>query len=237
VNGSIRVLSCNLLSGGARIDALLELVEREAVDLVCAQELSAPLAAALRGVLPYGNLEHDQIVRGNGIASRRPVDVTRIHMPRRDGWAAALSPAHWPTLPAPMEVVNVHISGPHIWPYFPNPVRRRAQVDALLAEGAARQAVPHAILGDFNSTPLWHVYRRMRARYVDAVLATNGGRAAFRGTWPHLPGLRIRGLLRIDHCFLWRLEAVRARTVDLPGSDHLGLLVELLPPAPAADAG
>ncbi|MGH8223426.1 MAG: endonuclease/exonuclease/phosphatase family protein [Woeseiaceae bacterium] len=224
MNREIRVLSCNLYSGRADPGALLGIVERDGVDIVCAQELSRPLAAALSRHLPYGDVTHEQIVRGNGIASRFPVDISRIRMPKRDGFVAALSPQHWGGLPCPIEIVNVHISGPHLWPYFPHPVCRHRQLEALLAERAARVDVPHAILGDFNSSPIWTVYRRMAARYVDAMAASGTP----RNTWPRVPALGIRGLLRIDHCFLRGLAARATAVVELPGSDHFGLRVDLV---------
>jgi hypothetical protein len=110
---------------------LINLINKEGIDIVCAQELSIGLAEALSGELPFGNMSHEQIARGNGIASRYPVEMGRIRMPKRDGWVARLSPQHWQNLPFLIEVVNVHLSGPHLWPYFPNPVRRRAQLEAL----------------------------------------------------------------------------------------------------------
>jgi endonuclease/exonuclease/phosphatase family metal-dependent hydrolase len=148
-------------------------------------------------------------------------------MPKRDGWVAALSPRHWAELPFDMEVVNVHISAPHLWPYFPHPIRRQAQLAALLADRRQSADIPHAILGDFNSSPAWPVYKKMAARYVDGALQGGNGELGNRGSWPSLPWMGVGGLLRIDHCFLWKLTAERARFVPIRGSDHLGLIVDI----------
>lgn len=227
MSARIRALTCNLHSGKASPAALINLINKEGIDIVCAQELSIGLAEALSGELPFGNMSHDQISRGNGIASRYPVEMGRIRMPKRDGWVARLSPQHWQNLPFLIEVVNVHLSGPHLWPYFPNPVRRRAQLEALLEDRERRSGVPHAIFGDFNSSPIWPVYKRMSARYADGALEAGNGKLGFRGTWPYMPWIGIKGLFRIDHCFLWKLSAERAHVMEIPGSDHLGLLVDI----------
>jgi endonuclease/exonuclease/phosphatase family metal-dependent hydrolase len=227
MNKRLRILTCNLRSGRANADALTDLIAKESIDLVCAQELSVELAEVISALLPHGDMTHDQIHRGNGIASRFPVDTDRIRMPKRDGWIARLSTQHWQDLPFPLEVVNVHISGPHLWPYFPRRVRRKAQLAALLEDRERRADVRCAVFGDFNSSPVWPVYKKMSARFIDSALETGGAEQTVGGTWPYLPWLGIRGLLRIDHCFLWKLSADRARIVEIPGSDHLGLIVDI----------
>ena len=223
----IRVLSCNLRSGRADGSALANLIVDESIDIVCAQELSRNLAKRISAQLPFGDMSHRQIHRGNGIACRRPVTTERIRMPKRDGWVATLSPEHWSGLPRAIQIVNVHISGPHLWPYFPHPVRRRAQLMALLDNRAREDNIPHAIFGDFNSSPIWPVYKQMAARYVDGAIGRDKPETNVGGTWPYLPRVGIRGLLRIDHCFLSKLVARRIRKVEMPGSDHLGLLAEI----------
>ena len=39
--------------------------------------------------------------------------------------------------------------------------------------------------------------------------------------------LGLAGLIRIDHCFVSGLTALGARVVPLPGSDHLGLFIDV----------
>lgn len=222
----VTVLSCNLFSGRADEGELSRLIDEHRVDIVCAQELSHAHVSTLRQKLPYGDLDHDQICKGNGIACRYPVEIRRIAMPKRDGWEVNLLPAHWVGLDTPVQIVNVHISAPHLWPYFPHPVRRSEQLRRLLEDQQRNAQTPHAIFGDFNASPAWRVYRRMAERYTDGAHASslNGGAAA---TWPRIPFLGINGLLRIDHCFLWKLGIRQLRRVAIPGSDHFGLLAEL----------
>lgn len=221
----VRVLSCNLFVGRASAADLLGLVERHAVDIVCAQELTPALARRLADALPHGDAGAPGFAGGNAIASRHPVTMSRIAMPPRDACVASLAASDWPDLGQDAQIVNVHIAAPHLWPYFPRRARRRDQLRALLADRAGA-TVPHAVVGDFNASPAWAVYRRMREHYEDAaVVAANGARPA--NTWPSLPRVGLGGLLRIDHCFVNRLEVRAVSVVVLPGSDHRGLLVDL----------
>ncbi len=222
----IRILSCNLYRGQADPSALAEAIEGHAVDIVCAQELSDELAGRLSALLPHGDVVQEQALRGNGIACRYPVETRRIPIQQRSGCVARLSTEDWPGLARSIEILNVHIAAPHYWPYFPSRVRRHAQLETLFADRGRAGDVPHAILGDFNASPAWPVYRRVAARYRDAAL-TAGDASRAGNTWPRLGWLGLRGLLRIDHCFLHRLDAISVHTIDIPGSDHLGLLVEL----------
>ena len=222
----IKVLSCNLFSGRADPGALGALITEHCVDIVCAQELSHAHARALERLLPYGDLAHDQIVKGNGIACRNPVASRRIRLPKRDAWEVTLAPEHWSSLTESLQVLNVHISAPHLWPYFPHPVRRAEQLRLLLQDRTEFSTTPHAIFGDFNASPAWPVYRRMRARYADGIVMTASNGAA-TATWPHVPVLGIKGWWRIDHCFLWKLSVRRVQRLAIAGSDHFGLLAEL----------
>ncbi|MGH0030243.1 MAG: endonuclease/exonuclease/phosphatase family protein [Myxococcota bacterium] len=218
----LRVLTANLLDDRADADALARTVEERRIDVLCVQELGARLAGAIAEVLPHGRLAPDRVRRGLGIACRREARVESIALPYRDGLAARLRPDAWSQLPETAEIACVHIRGPHTWPYFPAQAVRRGQMRGLLAHLDREPHLPRAVLGDFNASPLWPVYRRMARRLADAA------RPRPRPTWPHLPALGLRGLLRIDHCFVSGLQARLTRVVPLEGSDHLGLYVELV---------
>ncbi len=225
---SVRILTANLWSGGADTDALIEVIERLRVDVACVQELSPRIADALSRVLPEGRMAPGprRRSRGLGIACRYRARVDRFPLDLRDGWAARLSPADWPRLRAPIEIVNVHVMAPHSWPYFPRRCTRRRQLAQLLRFLDQEPEVPRAVLGDFNSSPIWPFYRRFAARFTDAAEAVASDGAP-PPTWPHLPALGIKGLIRIDHCFLSGLNPQSARVVPIRGSDHLGLCVDV----------
>lgn len=226
---ALRVLSANLLGGRADPDALTALFHEAQVDLLCVQELGEPLADRLHAALPHGLLLPCPRRRGLGILSRRPFPVRRLELGGRDGLAATISPSEWPGLPGPVEVVNLHILAPHTWPYWPRRHRRPEQMRRLLAYLDTHPVAARAVVGDFNATPWWPVYRQMVARYPDVVAALPGRAPR---TWPNLSRLGLPGLLRIDHCFAVGMRAQRAARLPIRGSDHYGLCVDLVPEDP-----
>lgn len=204
----------------------MALIERLHVDVACFQELTAPLAEAIARVLPEGALSPNPDGRGLGIACRKPASVENFSLRYRDGWIARLSPRDWRHLERPIEVVNVHLMAPHTWPYFPRASKRRVQLADLLGFLDQDPSMPRAIVGDFNASPAWPLYKRMASRYLDAAVACRNG-VRPPPTWPHLPFLGIRGILRIDHCFVSHLTPKESRVLAIPGSDHLGLCIDL----------
>ncbi len=221
----LRVLSCNLLGGRAHPDALRDLLARYEVDVVCVQELDERLAATLAAALPEGRLVPCPRRRGLGVVGRRPLSVQTLELGGRDGLVAKLSPADWPALRGPLELVNVHILAPHTWPYFPRRDRRPRQMNRLLAYLDAHPTPARAVVGDFNATPWWPAYRAIAARYSDAVAALPGRAPR---TWPNLSRLGWPGLLRIDHCFVSGVRAARATRIPIRGSDHYAICVDLV---------
>jgi endonuclease/exonuclease/phosphatase (EEP) superfamily protein YafD len=226
----LRILSANLRHDGADPVALLETLDALDVDVLCVQELGPRLADAIGRALPEGALGPDPTGQGLGIACRRPAEVRRLPLSGRDGWAARLSPAHWSELLQPVEICNVHIFAPQMWPYFPRAHTRGRQVDGLLAFLDESKPLPRAVVGDFNSTPIWPAYRRIAARLRQSVTAHRSGAFARHRTWPHVPALGIAGWIGIDHCFLTGLVARDLQVVPLRGSDHLGLCIDVAAP-------
>jgi vancomycin resistance protein VanJ len=109
---------------------------------------------------------------------------------------------------------------------FPHPVylrrtaaMRSAQVDQLLALARACPT-PLLIAGDFNTPPRGRIYRRLAGELRDVYRAAGWGCGE---TFPaRLP------LLRIDYGFTRNLIPVRARVLNLRGSDHRPLLMDLI---------
>jgi len=228
VNSPLRILTANLCSGRADPVALADLIEELAVDVACVQELSPRLADALSRLLPGGQLGPNETDRGLGIACRNDAEVRQFSLPKRDGWVARLSPTSWSQIGEPIEIVNAHIMGPHTWPYFPRRLTRQGQLSGLLSFLDHEPHIPRAILGDFNSSPIWPLYRRLAAQLTDSVVVNTRGGSDRYPTWPHIPSIGLRGLIRIDHCFLSNLTALDVQVVSLPGSDHLGLCVDVI---------
>jgi endonuclease/exonuclease/phosphatase family metal-dependent hydrolase len=230
-SGAIRLLTANLYHDRAEPGALVRQLESLAVDVACFQELGARQARAIAELLPFGKLEpgaapHDH--DGMGIAARRPVACSRIALPKRDARVAQLAPSEWPELPEPLELLNVHIQAPHVWPQWRALALREAQLAALLPhlDGAADGA--RVVCGDLNATPLWPAYRALSARVPDLALehgALRGERPARTwGPWPGAPRL-----LRIDHVLGHGVFAAGLRVLPLVGGDHSALVADLLP--------
>ncbi len=226
----LRILSANLLNGRADPQELADLVRRLAVDVAALQELSPEQAEALAEVLPFGSLRPARDYNGMGIALRGPARESRVALPRRDALVAELGPEAWSELAAPVEIVNVHVTAPHARPAgWRTLAERRAQLRGLLAHLAATpERTPQVVIGDFNATPLWPVYRRVALLRRDAARASakrNGHRP--RPTWG--PGTRAPRVLRIDHAFVQGLRVEEFRVERIAGSDHDAIVVDVVP--------
>lgn len=220
----LRVLSANLWNGGADPAGFAMLVEELQPDIVALQELSKLQADAVAALMPHGCLEPADSYMGMGIALRRPSSVVRLPLPYRDAQVAEIVVGPEDDSRT-IEVINVHVRAPHT----PNPriVRARGgQLRGLMRHIEQAPERRRIVLGDFNSTPLWPVYRHFAARLTDAAVDAarrNGGRtAATWGPWPGFPRL-----LRIDHVFVAGLSAERFRVVPVPGGDHSAVVADL----------
>jgi endonuclease/exonuclease/phosphatase family metal-dependent hydrolase len=226
VGSRLRILSANLMGGNANPQAFAEVVRTLGVDIAAVQELSAEQAEALREILPFGTLRPSRDYNGMGIALRRPARDTRLELSHRNAPIAELDPSEWTEITAPVEVVNVHITAPHMMPTWRTVARRRAQLRGLLAYLDATPSRRQLIVGDFNATPLWPVYRRIARRRLDAVridTERRGQRAA--PTWG--PGSSAPRLLRIDHAFIQGLQVERSQVIPIKGSDHSAVMIEV----------
>jgi endonuclease/exonuclease/phosphatase family metal-dependent hydrolase len=234
-------MTANLMGRrGAEARALAALVEREAPDVLALQELAPEqaLALAATGLFPFGGAEPLDDLRGSALLLRHPGEVRRLPLPQRNGWIAALRLPASGAIPAVaagaaagawgLEIISVHITPPHHLPPWEMARQRQEQVRALRAHLALPAAQPRVLLGDLNSTSLFPAYRVLTASLTDAALAAasrNGGRTY--PTWAPRPGWP--RLLRIDHALVDRsLHVESLRVLDLPGSDHAAVLIEVV---------
>jgi endonuclease/exonuclease/phosphatase family metal-dependent hydrolase len=223
----LRIFSGNLMNGGADPEAFADRVRHSDADVVVVQELAHEQARALGGLFSHGRLEPARDFTGMGIAARRPVELDRVPLACRDARVARLDPAHWPALTGALEIVNVHIASPtwyrHGWSRL---AHRRAQLRGLLEYLDRTRRRARAVLGDFNATPAWPLYRAVAERLEDLALTHARSRGAKPAkTWTCWVGAP--PLLRIDHCFGSGVRVDDFRVVAIPGSDHSGLVVDL----------
>jgi endonuclease/exonuclease/phosphatase family metal-dependent hydrolase len=223
---TIRLVSANLWNGHADADRFAALVNEIAADVVAVQELGFRQAEALARAMPYGQLDPADDYSGLGIALRHPGKVWRLPLPRRDARLTEVLLDGTGGDPEPIEIVNIHIQAPH-FPITPKTyIERRGQLLGLERHLDASPQRRRAVVGDFNATTIWPVYRRIATRLTDAAVewARRHGREPDRtwGPWAGAPRL-----LRIDHAFVNGLRVRDFRTMSFAGADHSALVIDL----------
>lgn len=225
---SIRVLSGNLWRGRADPQGLVDLIREYGVDVFAAQELGPENAEAIASELPYGRLEPSQEVLGMGIALRRPADYQRIPLSLRDARRVLLTPSNWPELACPIDLINLHFHAPHALLPFPSWRVRAQQATDLERFLDDHPNEVRLLVGDYNATPHWPLYRRIARQFSDGALAAaqREGRTALPtwGPWSGSPRM-----LRIDHAMVCGLDVENFRVVPIPGSDHSALVFDCRP--------
>jgi endonuclease/exonuclease/phosphatase (EEP) superfamily protein YafD len=228
----LRIVSANLWCGGADPNAFAELVAGLNADVAATQEMTPEQADALGRVLPHGVLEPARDYTGMGIALRQPARVRRLPLPCRDARIADLEwdDDHGGRLT--LEVVNVHVQAPHSIPTWTVMTDRQGQLRGLLRHIVASPQHRRVVVGDFNATPAWPLYRRLVAHLSDAAVAAarRHDRSVQRtwGPWPRAPRL-----LRIDHAFVHGVAVQDFQVLPIPGSDHSAIVVDIAVPGTA----
>ncbi|HEX8632460.1 MAG TPA: endonuclease/exonuclease/phosphatase family protein [Catenuloplanes sp.] len=223
----LRVLTANLLVGGADAAALVTLVREHRVDLLAVQEFTAAAGTALQsagltGLLPHRQLNPEDGTTGSGLYSRLPLRDGGV---RRNGggFTQAYATVEVPGGPAVL-VESVHPLAPYAVSVLDD---WRADLDAqprATAGGPVR-----LLLGDFNATLDHAPLRRLIASgYVDAADTVGAG---LTGTWGPYDGDLIPPVT-IDHVLVDRRVTVQqVRVFPLAGSDHRPVLAALTLPA------
>jgi endonuclease/exonuclease/phosphatase (EEP) superfamily protein YafD len=228
--GVLRLLSANLWNGAADPFAFAALVEAVEPDVVAVQELTEAQAAALGAVMPHGRLEPACNFKGMGIALRRPGEVRHIELPYRNARIAEVSLQLAGGLAHAIEVINVHVQAPHLWPIPAGLFLRRGQLRGIERYLDGSPARSRIVVGDFNATPVWPMYRRFARRFSDAAVAVaeRQGRVPQRtwGPWHGSPRL-----FRIDHAFVAGLHVEDFRVLPVTGADHSAIVIDVRAPA------
>jgi len=221
VDKIVRVVTANLLNGGAAIGSLRRMLEREQPDVGVFQELDPVQARIVGRHFAYGTLDPRRDFHGMGIAAHHPIDVERFEMAHRDGWKGLLRGADWHQLDRDLEIINVHLQNPLMRPWRRTSQNRKNQVSGILDYVAAKR-MARVVLGDMNASPVWPSYRRLAAQLQDATVAAGTARR----TWSPLSPMP--RLLRIDHAFVEGVVPISTHLVRIRGSDHSALVIDLL---------
>jgi endonuclease/exonuclease/phosphatase (EEP) superfamily protein YafD len=219
-------VSANLWNGRADAQAFAEQIAQLDPDVVAVQELSNRQAHALRQAIPHGVLEPDDDFFGMGIGLRYPAHVWRLPSVYRDPRLTEIAVSAPDGAVDHVEIINVHVQAPHSPPLGSGWLNRRGQLRELERYLDAHPGRRRIIVGDFNSTPIWPWYRRLRDRFVDAAVAA-AERNTHRpqptwGPWPGSPRV-----LRIDHARVSGLVVDNFQVVPIRGGDHSALVVDL----------
>ncbi|MBY6365757.1 endonuclease/exonuclease/phosphatase family protein [Rhodococcoides corynebacterioides] len=218
----ITLMQANVMLGEADPAALVASVRDRGVDILTAQELTPEFVDALddagmSDVLPYRFAMPYPGGAGAGIYSRVPVTDGR----ELDGYLLSSVTARVDLGTGPVRVYAVHPVPP-----YPTPTPVWAQEMAMLRDElrtAADSPEPVIVGGDFNAT---HAHARFRALLTDGW--SDVGDAVGAGIVPTYPTDKsYPPLVGIDHVLVRGVGATSSTAVDIAGSDHRGLVVEL----------
>jgi endonuclease/exonuclease/phosphatase (EEP) superfamily protein YafD len=219
----VRVLAANVAANQPAAGEVIAAIRRWDVDVFSAVELSPGVVAAyqragVEDLFPSRALEARPGYAGTGLYSRLPLTPA----PELVGTAFAFAAAelHAPGA-APVDLMAVH-------PLAPTDGDATAQWrrDLRLLPGTGKGQA-RVLAGDFNATFDHAEFRRLVGRgYRDAGEQAGVG---LRPTWR--VGESLPPTVAIDHVLAdRRIRVVAARSVAIPGSDHRGVIADLLLP-------
>ena len=220
----LRVLSANVAANPMAGQAMAALVRRYRPDIFSVIELppevvTAYQTAGVTKLLPHTALHALPGFSGTGLYSKLPLRLAPAPAGTRFGTSAA---AVSPPGAAPFEVLAVHIPAPT----SPGDARDwRHDMRALPPTGHGGLRI---LAGDFNATLDHAELRDLIARgYHDAAEQAGVG---LQMTWP-TDKSPLPALVAIDHVLAdRRVRVASARTIAIPGSDHRGVLTDLVLP-------
>ena len=218
---SIRLMTTNLLHGGADVQSWADVLDRMKPDVVVTQELGFGYVEVLTE--RYGNhhLNPADDFTGRGIATSLEAEFGDIPMPVRLGTSAKLDVGGtvW-------SLAGIHLTNPIEFPWWTSIRGRTGQLEAI-DRWSQTVTGPTIVAGDFNASPKWPAYRHMAGRWHDLV-ADHGSASGERPerTWGWRPGWP--RLLRIDHVFGSGITAIDVLVVPVKGSDHHAVVVDLV---------
>ncbi|MFB1297363.1 endonuclease/exonuclease/phosphatase family protein [Mycobacterium sp. pW049] len=223
---TIRVLQANLRLGEADSRPLVDLVRDTRVDVLTVAELTGSAvrklaAAGIEQWLPYSYLQPRHGGGGEGIYSRHPLtDTAELPGLQHSNLRATIRPPG-------SGVVAVYAL--HPLPPYPEPAWRWAAELERIGKILADEAHPLIVGADFNSTYDHERYRRLvRASSRDGAALVDAAEYLGSGIVATFPADRwFPAVLAIDKILARGATPLSFGRVDLPGSDHHGVLGEI----------
>jgi endonuclease/exonuclease/phosphatase (EEP) superfamily protein YafD len=224
---TVTVMSLNVGSAGVDSTALLDEAIARKADILALPELGPPglealEAAGIEADFPYRSVDVDWVGVGSAIFSRFP-----LHACGRLPGSAFYQSAADVTVPgtaAAIRLAAIHIDSPR-------PGRIPSWRKELRQLGGVRQDLPGSaatiLLGDFNASYDHREFRDLLATgFTDAAQATGKGMTP---TWPAGSGIPL--FVALDHVLVTADIGIRSfATVAVPGTDHAGVVAELVLP-------
>lgn len=226
---AFRVMTANLFEGQADAAAVVDTAIRHA-DVFSVQELTPESAeelsaAGLDSVFPYRVLDARGAASGTGLWSRYPITDSRV---LRDYLhTMMLARLRIPGVAVDPAVFAAHLPAP-VATYLDEWNRELAELPAVFREMATAEGTGCVVVaGDLNSTPDMKPFRGLLTNgYHDAAEQAGTG---IDPTYPADRGL-IPPFASIDHVLTNRCPATSVQVIEVPGSDHRGLVAEILIP-------
>lgn len=223
----LRVMTSNMLEGGADPATIVGLVRDHDVAVLALQEFTpaaqiALKAAGLDALLPYSSLAAEEDTTGSALYSRFPVTAADA---RRNG--GGFQQAYGTIQPPGAK--QLIIESAHPLAPFDITALKDWRDDLDNQPRADPNGVPRILLGDFNSTLDHQPLRALISHgYRDAADADGGGLA---GTWGPYVGHPIPPIT-IDHVLVDRRIGVRDVQIHgIPRSDHRAIVASLVVPS------
>jgi endonuclease/exonuclease/phosphatase (EEP) superfamily protein YafD len=214
----LRVLTSNVEFGQAT-GALVTAVREEKPDLVFVQECDHACVTTLKRDLA-ADYPHRRAVEGAG--SEGSVILSRLPLTAAEGVKATMG---MPAAVTDVDGTSVRLQLAHPMPPVPGQVGRwRTELGRLRDTVAADTRTPTVVAGDFNASQDHAAFRRV----LDAGLR-DAARLAGAERTPSWPARTTPAFgAQIDHVLVSEDFSTRdARFLDLPGTDHRALLVDL----------
>jgi endonuclease/exonuclease/phosphatase (EEP) superfamily protein YafD len=213
----LRVASMNVWQMNGRHGDVVRTAIETGADVLAFQEVSAAWATALEGGLALSHPYHRIVRRENcyGIAlfSKLPWSEVRVVEVER----ASFIMADVETAQGKVRICAAHATSPITHAHFK---RRNDQLEWLSRELRAAEQ-PMLIMGDLNTVHWDDAYTRLCIGS-----GTRPANTPFDITWPSVGPL---ALIPIDHLLLQgAIAPAWLRTFKVAGSDHRGLIAELV---------
>ena len=220
----LRIITANLRLGQADAHTLVK-IARERADVVAVQELTPDATARLTNAgMPAAFPYHVALPRldgsGAGLWSRYP--ISEVSLAPQFEMIFIRARIELTGTGSKPRVPVAHVPGP--WPQPIDNWRRDLDLIGRTIRSLANDPDPGAIViaGDFNATidmqpfrvPAWRRFHRRRIRTRETIRT-------------YRQDSIIPPLLGIDHVLLRNCSVSAARSIPLPGSDHLVLLADI----------